>query len=94
MLFAFVNVLNKCASFEGATVSEVNIHNQSLLQCHGFEGLFCTDGFNSREAELGFNKEETRTVIDKDASAFLGGRGGLTKGVKGVSHKPRFKMIN
>jgi hypothetical protein len=93
-LFAFANVSNKCVSFEGATAGEVSIHHHSILKCHGFEGLFCTDRFNSREAKLEFNKEETRRVIDKDASAFVGGRGGLSEGVKGASQKKRFKMIH
>ena len=68
---------NECAgqktlALKGPAVSQVGFNDHAVMQRKLFEGLFCKNSFDGREAQLMFNMEIAGAMINKQTSAFVG----------------------
>jgi hypothetical protein len=75
LLLVLANVLDEGVGFESATVSQIGLHDDSVVHRHLFIGLFRSDSFDGGETNLVFDVNEARGMVHKDASSFEGACG-------------------
>ena len=87
-------MLNKSLCLECSTIGQVRLNCDTIDQRQRLKRMLCTNRFHSREPNLVLDMHVSCSMINKHASAFVGGRRRSTIGVKSPAKKTGLEVIH